>query len=77
MRLACNYLLVNGELGHPALVFIGCKFDRIGTFESVFRTRARSDMSAPQAEAIIKNKLHFQALRRYLYTLNSQEAVSV
>jgi len=32
MRLACNYLLVNGELGHPALVFIGCKFDRIVAF---------------------------------------------
>ena len=77
MRLACNYLLVNSELGHPALVFIGCKLDRIGTFESVFRTRAQSNMSAPQAKAIIKNKLHFQALRRYLYTLNSQEAVSV
>jgi hypothetical protein len=37
MRLVCNCLLVNGELGHNALVFIGSKFDRIGAFETVLR----------------------------------------
>jgi hypothetical protein len=37
MRLACDYLLVNGELECHALVFIGRKFDRIGAFETFLR----------------------------------------